>query len=62
GSDVGYGVYDMYDLGEFNQKGSVRTKYGTKAEYLAAISTAHANGLQIYGDLVFNHRGGADAT
>ena len=28
--DVGYGVYDMYDLGEFDQKGSVRTKYGTK--------------------------------
>ncbi|MER2064071.1 MAG: alpha-amylase, partial [Alkalibacterium sp.] len=28
--DVGYGVYDMYDLGEFDQKGTVRTKYGTK--------------------------------
>ena len=27
--DVGYGVYDMYDLGEFDQKGTVRTKYGT---------------------------------
>ena len=25
--DVGYGVYDLYDLGEFNQKGSVPTKY-----------------------------------
>ncbi|MEL6250255.1 MAG: alpha-amylase, partial [Cyanobacteria bacterium J06627_15] len=23
GWDVGYGVYDMYDLGEFDQKGSV---------------------------------------
>jgi alpha-amylase len=28
--DVGYGVYDMYDLGEFSQRGSVRTKYGMK--------------------------------
>ena len=28
--DVGYGVYDMYDLGEFDQKGTIRTKYGTK--------------------------------
>src|SRR4051794_2159852 len=35
--DVGYGPYDLYDLGEFNQKGAVRTKYGTKAQYLAAI-------------------------
>ena len=27
--DVGYGVYDTYDLGEFDQKGSVPTKYGS---------------------------------
>ena len=26
--EVGYGVYDVYDLGEFNQKGTVKTKYG----------------------------------
>jgi alpha-amylase len=30
--DVGYSVYDLYDLGEFNQKGSVATKYGTKKD------------------------------
>ncbi|MDK9793680.1 MULTISPECIES: alpha-amylase [unclassified Vibrio] len=59
-NDVGYGVYDMYDLGEFDQKGSVRTKYGTKDQYLDAIKAAHANNIQIYGDVVFNHRGGAD--
>ena len=35
--DVGYGVYDLYDLGEFNQKGTVRTKYGTAAEYVDCI-------------------------
>ena len=34
--DVGYGVYDLYDLGEFYQKGTIPTKYGTKDEYLAA--------------------------
>lgn len=62
GVDVGYGVYDMYDLGEFNQKGSIRTKYGTKSQYLAAVSAAQNQGVQIYGDVVFNHRGGADAT
>ena len=31
--DAGYGVYDLYDLGEFDQKGSIETKYGTKDEY-----------------------------
>lgn len=30
--DEGYAVYDLYDLGEFDQKGTVRTKYGTRQE------------------------------
>lgn len=58
--DVGYGVYDLYDLGEFNQKGSVPTKYGTKAEYLAAIKALHDKKIQVYADIVLNHRIGAD--
>ena len=29
---VGYATYDLYDLGEFNQKGSIATKYGTREE------------------------------
>lgn len=61
-NDVGYGVYDLYDLGEFDQKGTVRTKYGTKAELLAAIKALQAHGIQVYADLVLNHRGGADHT
>ena len=61
GYDVGYGVYDLFDLGEFDQKGTVRTKYGTKDEYLAAIQTAKAAGIQVYADVVFNHKLGADA-
>jgi alpha-amylase len=60
GMDVGYGVYDLFDLGEFDQKGSVRTKYGTKKEYLQAIQAAKKAGIQVYADVVFNHRMGAD--
>ena len=60
--DVGYGVYDLYDLGEFNQKGTVRTKYGTKAQYLNAINKLHANGIHAYADIVLNHKGNADGT
>lgn len=59
-SDVGYGAYDLFDLGEFDQKGSVRTKYGTKTEYLNAIQSAHQAGIQIYADCVFNHKNGGD--
>jgi len=50
----------MYDLGEFDQKGTVRTKYGTKDEYLAAVKTLQAHKLAVIADIVFNHRMGAD--
>jgi alpha-amylase len=60
GMDVGYGVYDLFDLGEFDQKGSIRTKYGTKDEYVHAIQTAQTVGIRIYADVVFNHKLGAD--
>jgi alpha-amylase len=59
--DVGYGVYDMYDLGEFDQKGSVRTKYGTRRQYLGAVRALQGAGLSVYGDVVLNHRMGGDA-
>jgi alpha-amylase len=58
--DVGYGVYDLYDLGEFDQRESIRTKYGTKQEYLQAIASLHQQGLQVYADGVLNHKMGAD--
>lgn len=58
--DVGYGVYDTYDLGEFDQKGTVPTKYGTKEEYIEAIQTLHKAGVQVLADIVLNHRMGAD--
>lgn len=61
-NDVGYGVYDTFDLGEFDQKGSVATKYGTKAEYLAAIKALKGAGIQVLADVVLNHRMGADAS
>src|SRR6056297_3287590 len=60
--DVGYGVYDLWDLGEFNQKGSKRTKYGTKKELLKALKELHNNNLKVYFDAVLNHRFGADET
>ena len=41
--DAGYSAYDLYDLGEFDQKGSIETKYGTKDEYLQAIQDLHYN-------------------
>jgi alpha-amylase len=61
-NDTGYGVYDLYDLGEFDQKSTVRTKYGTKDQYIEAIDEAHKNNIQILADIVVNQKGGADET
>ncbi|MEO6637962.1 MAG: alpha-amylase [Ginsengibacter sp.] len=58
----GYDVYDLYDLGEFDQKGAVRTKYGTKQQYLHAIDKLHQHGILVYADIVLNHKAGADET
>lgn len=60
--DVGYSAYDLWDLGEFNQKGTVRTKYGTKEELIDAINELHKYGINVYLDAVLNHKGGADET
>lgn len=60
--DVGYGVYDLYDLGEFNQKGTVRTKYGTLDELRDLISELHKNDIKVYADIVINHKSSADYT
>ena len=53
--EVGYAVYDLYDLGEFDQKNTIPTKYGTKEEYLAAIDACHRAGIEVYPDIVLNH-------
>ena len=59
-NDVGYGVYDLFDLGEFDQKGTVRTKYGLKEEYLRAIEVLSQNGIEAIADVVLNHKAAAD--
>ena len=58
--DVGYGSYDYFDLGEFDQKGTVRTKYGTKDELTRCIKALKDNNIEVYADVVLNHKGSAD--
>jgi len=58
----GYDVYDIFDLGEFDQKGTVATKYGSKGDYINAVWSAREAGLKVYVDVVLNHMGGAEET
>ncbi len=59
---VGYDIYDLFDLGEFDQKASVETKYGSKQEYIDAIQTANSHNIAVFADVVFNHKAGGDET
>ncbi len=60
GYSVGYDTYDLFDLGEFDQKGSRATKYGDKEGLLAAIEALKSNGMGVILDVVLNHKMGAD--
>ena len=60
--DEGYATYDLYDLGEFDKKGTIRTKYGTKEELKEMIDELHKNHISVYLDVVLNHKAGGDFT
>jgi hypothetical protein len=55
---VGYDLFDPFDLGDKNQNGTVATMYGTKAQLLQMVQTAHQFGIRVYFDNVMNHREG----
>ncbi|MBS1511255.1 MAG: T9SS type A sorting domain-containing protein [Bacteroidetes bacterium] len=58
-SDVGYGMFDNYDLGDKFQKGDVKTRIGTKDELLRMFAVMHANGIEVIQDVVPNQLNGA---
>ncbi|MDI1296217.1 MAG: alpha-amylase, partial [bacterium] len=57
---VGYDSYDLFDLGEFDQKGTVATKYGDRAALEQATHSLRDAGLRVIHDVVLNHKMGAD--
>ena len=59
--NMGYDVYDLYDLGEFRTPIFKRTRYGTKKGLERAISALHGYGISVYADVVLNHKAGGEA-
>lgn len=54
--DMGYGIFDHYDLGNYNQKGTVETRFGSRSELENMISTMHASPkIDVYADIILNH-------
>ncbi len=60
--DMGYGAYDYFDLGEFDQKGTIRTRHGDKQQLMGMIDALHQQEIKVMADVVLNHRAGAEAT
>lgn len=58
----GYDIYDAYDLGEFDQKGTVPTKWGSKQDLLELAHETRALGMGLIWDAILNHRAFADST
>ena len=59
-ADMGYGIYDHYDLGNYYQKGTTETRFGSLQELENMISTMHSTTggkpkISVYADAVLNH-------
>jgi alpha-amylase len=59
-TSMGYDLYDYYDLGDLDQKGSAKTWFGSAEELKNLIGSAHKANLQVYADLVIHQNSGAD--
>ena len=57
---MGYDPYDHYDFGDYNQKGTVETRFGSKAELLGMLNSMHNVGVQVFADAVLNHMQGGE--
>jgi alpha-amylase len=56
----GYDLFDDYDLGSKNQKGTIPTRYGSREALQRCAAVMRANRIDVYVDLVENQRDGDD--
>lgn len=57
---MGYDPFDYFDFGEYNQMGSVETRFGSRQELESLIKNAHNQNLAVIADIVINHNSGGD--
>ena len=58
GYSMGYDVSDYYDFGDYEQHGTVETRFGSRTELENLIATAHDNNVEVIADIVINHNSG----
>ncbi|MDT0676696.1 alpha-amylase [Autumnicola musiva] len=55
---MGYDISDYFDFGDYEQHGTVETRFGSREELENLIATAHENDMEVIADIVLNHNSG----
>lgn len=58
---MGYDPTDYFDFGDYNQNGSIETRFGSKTELVNLITAAHNENIKVYADIVINHNSGGQS-
>ena len=53
--DTGYSISSHFDLGNYNQRGTIETRYGSRAELENMVRAMHARGIEVYADTILHH-------
>ena len=56
-ANVGYNLYDRFDIGDVPQRGSLATRYGTRGSLSNMVKKAHQLDIKIIPDIIMNHNG-----
>jgi len=57
---MGYDPYDYFDFGQYNQKGTTETRFGSFTELKSLLNNAKAKGFKLIADIILNHNSGGD--
>ncbi|MBC7807046.1 MAG: DUF1939 domain-containing protein [Akkermansiaceae bacterium] len=58
GYSMGYDPFDDYDMGSKDQLFTFPTRFGNREQLQKSVAMMRANGLDVYVDMVLNHRNG----
>ncbi len=58
GYSMGYDPFDYFDFGNYDQMGTIETRFGSLSELQSLIGTAHTNNISVIADIVINHCSG----
>ncbi len=55
--NVGYNLYDRFDVGDIPQRGSYATRYGSRGSLVNMVKNMHQCDVKVIPDIIMNHNG-----